>query len=192
MVTRVLYFISILLIGTFLPSHSFAVIYEWVDAGGIIHFSDRSDDIPLAYRNKLKIITEPHEMREGIMVPFERTDAGLILVNAVLNDRVKARMVFDTGANLVVITEELSEKLNQDLSSREDVIRIHTFSGVVEGKSLVIEKIDLEGVRKEKVQAVITLNNDGLGGFDGLLGLSFWGDFKVTVDYQNGKIIIEE
>ena len=56
----------------------------------------------------------------------------------------------------------------------------------------MIQKIYLEGARKEKVQAVITPNNDALGGFDGLLGLSFWGDFKVTVDYQDGKIIIKK
>ena len=111
MVTCVIYFLSIFLFEAFLPSHSFAVIYEWVDASGIIHFSDRSDDIPLVYRNNLKIITEPHEMREGIMIPFEKTATGLILVDAVLNDRVKARMVFDTGANLVVITEELAKKV---------------------------------------------------------------------------------
>jgi clan AA aspartic protease (TIGR02281 family) len=123
---------------------------------------------------------------------FDRTGTGLILVEAILNDRVKAKMVFDTGANLVVITEELSRKLNQPPSSGNEVIKLHTNCGEVEGKSFVIQKIELQGARKENVRSVITPDTDALKGFDGLLGLSFLGDFKIAIDYQKGKILLSK
>jgi clan AA aspartic protease (TIGR02281 family) len=187
-----IYFFSIFLLAAFFPANSSATTYKWIDSGGTMHFSDNFDDIPPEYRNNLKIITEPNEMERGIVIPFEKTATGLILVDAILNDHVRARMVFDTGANLVVITEELSKKLNQDLSSRDEVIKLHTNCGEVEGRTLVIDRIELGEARKENVRSVITPNNYAISGFDGLLGLSFLGDFKVTVDYQNSKIILSK
>jgi clan AA aspartic protease (TIGR02281 family) len=136
-------------------------------------------------------MTRAKQARGGI-ISFERTAEGLILVDAILNDRVKARMILDTGANLVVITEELSKKLNQDISFKDEVIKINTNCGEVEGRSLVIQKIELGQTMKRNVRSVITPDNYAFKGFDGVLGLSFLGEFKVTVDYKNGKILLSE
>lgn len=190
MARLLIYFFFIFLLAAFSPANSSATTYKWIDSGGTTHFSDNFNDIPPAYRDKFKILTESHEIAGEMIIPFEKTPSGLILVDAVLNDQVTARMVFDTGANLVVITEELSKKLNQDLSSRDEVIKLHTNCGEVEGRTLVIDRIELGEARKEKVRSVITPGIDALRGFDGLLGLSFLGDFRVTVDYKNGKIIL--
>ena len=192
MARLVICFFSIFLLVAISPSNSSADIYKWIDSGGTMHFSDNFSDIPPEYRNNLKIITEPHEIERGIVIPFEKTVTGRILVDAVLNDHVRARMVFDTGANLLVITEELSKRLNQDLSSRDEVMKLHTNCGEIEGRSLVIDKVELGEARKENVRSVITPNNYAISGFDGLLGLSFLGDFKVTVDYQNSKIMLSK
>ena len=185
-----IFFFSLFLLASFLPPDSSAAIYKWIDPGGVIHFSDNFEDVPPAYRNEMKVITEPHEMAGETAVFFDRTGTGLILVEAILNDRVKAQMVFDTGANLVVITEELSRKLDQAPSSGDEVIKLRTNCGEVEGKSFVIQKIELQGARKENVRSVITPDTDALKGFDGLLGLSFLGDFKIAIDYQKGKILL--
>jgi clan AA aspartic protease (TIGR02281 family) len=187
-----IFFFSLLLLAASYPSNSSATVYKWIDSRGTIHFSDRLEDVPPEYRNDSKIMTEPHGMGQGAEIFFDRTGMGLIAVEAILNDRIKARMVFDTGANLVVITEALSKKLNQDLSSGDEVIRLHTNCGEVEGRSFVIQKIELQGARKENVRSVITPDTDALKGFDGLLGLSFLGDFKIAIDYQNGKILLDK
>jgi clan AA aspartic protease (TIGR02281 family) len=194
----VIYTLFIFLFLIFHPSSSSAVIYKWIDPSGTIHFSENFDDIPPAYRNNFKIITTPRtlngtsETDRGRVIPFERTAGGLILVEAIMNDRVKSRMILDTGANLVVITEELSKKLNQDISFKNEVIKLNTNCGEVEGRSLVIQKIELGLATKRNVKSVITPNNFAFSGFDGVLGLSFLGDFKVTVDYENGRIILSE
>ena len=194
----VTYTLFIFLVLIFHPSSSSAVIYKWIDPSGTVHFSENFNDIPPAYRNNFKVITTPHksdgtsETGHGRVIPFERTAEGLILVDAILNDHVKSRMILDTGANLVVITEELSKKLNQDVSFKDEVVKINTNCGEVEGRSLVIQKIELGQAAKENVKSVITPNNYAFRGFDGVLGLSFLGEFKVTVDYGNGKIFLSE
>ncbi len=192
----IILFIFLFLI--FHPSSSPAVIYKWIDPSGTVHFSENFNDIPPAYRNHFKIITTPHKLNDpsetghGRVITFERTVEGLILVDVILNDRVKSKMILDTGANLVVITEELSKKLHQDASFKDEVIKINTNCGEVEGRSLVIQKIELGQATKENVKSVITPNNYAFNGFDGVLGLSFLGDFKVTVDYENRKILLSK
>ena len=183
-------FLSIFLFLAFHPFDSSAATYRWIDSSGTIHLSDGLDDVPPADHRNFQIVTEQQEIGTGSIIPFERTASGLVLVNAVLNGDVKVKMVFDTGANLVVITEALSKKLHQDPSSGDKSVKLYTNCGEVEGRSFVINKIELGGAQKENVRSVITSNDYSLSGFDGLLGLSFLGYFKVTVDYQNEKIII--
>ena len=170
--------------------HSFADMYRWTDPSGTIHISDDPADAAPQYRKNLKITEEPEAAGRGAEIPFERTSSGLILVEAVLNGGVKAKMVFDTGADIVVITEHLSKKLRQDLSQGGQTLILHTNCGEVRGISFVVNKIELGNAVKENVRSVITPDDLALSGFDGLLGLSFLGDFKITVDYQKGKIKI--
>lgn len=172
------------------PPHSSADIYRWTDASGTIHITDDPTDVPPQYRKELKIREGTEEAGKGAEIPFERTSSGLIMVEAVLNGGVKAKMVLDTGADIVVITEGLSKKLRQDLSQGGETIKLHTNCGELRGISFVVNKIELGTAGKENVRAVVTPDDFTLSGFEGLLGLSFLGDFKITVDYQRSKIKI--
>jgi len=198
MARLVIYTLFIVLLLIFHLSSSAAVIYKWIDPSGTVHFSDNFDEIPPTYRNNFEIMTTPHKLNgtsetgRGRVIPFERTAEGLILVEVILNDRVKTRMILDTGANLVVITEELFKKLNQEVSFKDEVIKLKTNCGEVEGRSLMIQRIELGHATKQNVKSVITPNNDAFSGFDGVLGLSFLRDFRLMIDYENGKIILSE
>ena len=172
----------------FMPEGS-ADLYQWTDKSGTTHLSDNPVSVPSADRNNMKVIREPVASGEGQIIPFERMDSGHILVDVAVNG-MKTKMVVDTGASNVVITEALSKRMNLDLSQAADVVRLHTNCGDVEGRSFEITRIELGGVLKENVRSVIAPNDSIFMGFDGLLGLSFLGDFKVTVDYQKGQIIL--
>jgi clan AA aspartic protease (TIGR02281 family) len=186
----IVYILFFLLSALFYLPHASADMYRWTDPSGTIHISDDPADIAPQYRKNLKVTEEPEIAGRGAEIPFERTSSGLILVEALLNGGVKAKMVFDTGADIVVITEQLSKKLRQDLSQGGETIILHTNCGEVRGISFVVNKIELGNAGKENVRSVITPDDLALSGFDGLLGLSFLGDFKITVDYQKGKIKI--
>jgi clan AA aspartic protease (TIGR02281 family) len=186
----IVYILFFLLSALFYLPHASADMYRWTDPSGTIHISDDPADAAPQDRKNLKVTGEPEIAGGGAEIPFERTSSGLILVEAVLNGGVKAKMVFDTGADIVVITEHLSKKLRQDLSQGGETIKLHTNCGEVRGISFVVNKIELGNAGKENVRSVITPDDLALSGFDGLLGLSFLGDFKITVDYQQGKIKI--
>jgi clan AA aspartic protease (TIGR02281 family) len=186
----IVYILFFFLAALLYQPHPSADMYRWMDPSGTVHISDDPADAAPQYRKNLKIAGEPEMAGTGAEIPFERTASGLILVEAVLNGGVKAKMVFDTGADIVVITEELSKKLRQDLSQGGETIKLHTNCGEVRGISFVVNKIELGNAVRENVRSVITPDDLALSGFDGLLGLSFLGDFKITVDYQKGKIKI--
>jgi clan AA aspartic protease (TIGR02281 family) len=183
-------FLLFLFLMALLPSDSAADTYRWVDADGIIHISDNPPDIPPAYRKNVQIVKEYQEQSKDTSIPFERTPSGLILVDAVLNGSVSTKMVFDTGADTVVITKKLARKLNQDIASEGEEIELHTNCGDISGQSFALNKIELGNVSKENVRSVIAPIESSLSGYDGLLGLSFLGDFKITVDYKKSKIMI--
>jgi clan AA aspartic protease (TIGR02281 family) len=185
------FILSIFLFTACFPSHSSAWLYRWTDAGGATHVSDNPADVSPAHRSDHTVVREVQETDRGLIIPFERTASGLILVDARLNG-VKAKMVFDTGADIVVITRELAKRLRQDLSQGTEVITLNTSCGQVEGKSFVMNEIELGGMRKERVRSIITPDESVFKGFDGLLGLSFLGDFTVTVDYKNAQLIVDK
>jgi hypothetical protein len=90
-----------------------ANIYRRADPSGTIHVSDDPADAAPQKPENLRI-AEEHQLAEtNAEVHVEKSSLELILVDAVLNGGVKAKMVFDTGADIVEITEDLSRKLRQ-------------------------------------------------------------------------------
>ena len=174
----------------FYPADSAADTYKWVDRSGIIHLSDNPPDIPPAYRKNVQIVKDYREQSKDTAIPFERAPSGLILVDAVLNGNISTKMVFDTGADIVVITEKLARKLNQDITGSGEEITLHTNCGDISGQTFRLNKIELGSVSKANVRSVIAPVEASLSGYDGLLGLSFLGDFKITVDYKKSKIMM--
>ena len=71
-----------------------------------------------------------------------------------------------------------------------EVARLLTNCGEVEGRHLVIKRISLGDAWKENVPSIVALNSFALKGYDGLLGLSFLGDFKMMIDYQMRSILL--
>jgi len=184
--------VSVVLFAAWFPPHLSARLYRWTDTRGTIHVSDNPSDVPPAYRTGDHLMPEGQKADPGhVIIPFERTATGLILVDAILNG-VKAKMVFDTGADVVVITGEFSKKLNQDLSRGTEIITLNTSCGEVEGRSFVMNAVELGGMRKEQVRSIITPAESVFKGFDGLLGLSFLGDFNITIDYKNRQLIVKK
>lgn len=188
---HIVFFILLLLLIGSLPVESTAVVYEWVDANGIVHISDNPPDIPAAGRKNLRIIKEDNARSNEISIPFERTPSGLIIVSVVLNDHISTKLIFDTGADTVVITENFARKLKQDTIGTGEEVTLHTSCGNVSGHVFRMKKIDLGAVSKSNVRSIIVpIAASSLNGYDGLLGLSFLENFKITVDYKKGRIII--
>jgi len=191
------YFLFIAFVLPFFFSPANAEIYKWVDDDGTVTFSDDFLNIPPSHRGGAKKIFSPAPAQTGsestseFHVPFFRTPSGIMLVDVVINGSVRAKMVLDTGAALVIISQELSQKINQDNPEGDKRVKMRTAGGEVEGRYTVIPKIELGPASRENVQAVINPQANVFRDFDGLLGMSFLADFQVSIDHQGGRIILK-
>jgi clan AA aspartic protease (TIGR02281 family) len=196
MIRYFLLVVVILVLQSFI-THADAEIYKWVDDDGTVTFSDDFLNIPPSHRSGAKKIDGRTPAQTGsestneFHVPFFRTPSGIMLVDVVLNGSVRARMVFDTGAALVIISQELSQKINQDDRGGDKRVKLRTAGGEVEGRYTIISKIELGPASRENVQAVINLQANVFQDFDGLLGMSFLADFQVSIDHQGSKVILK-
>ena len=191
------YFLFMVFVLPFFFSSANAEIYKWVDDDGTVTFSDDLLNIPPSHRSGAKKIFSPASSQTGsestneFHVPFFRTPSGIMLVDVVINGSVRARMVFDTGAALVIISQELSQKINQGDRGGDKRVKLRTAGGDVEGRYTVIPRIELGSASRENVQAVINPQANVFKDFDGLLGMSFLADFQVSIDHQGGKVILK-
>lgn len=171
-----------------------ADIYQWIDPDGVTHASSDLERVPSAYRGKALVIPTAagrSETVEEYSIPFEKGPSGIMVVHVFLNDVIRARMVFDTGASLVLISDELARRMDQAASAHAgEKIRLKTAGGEVEGRSLLIKKLDLGNAVKENVRAAVSNRKQAFDDFDGLLGLSFLEGFKVTIDQQGQQILL--
>lgn len=175
-----------------------ADIYRWTDDTGVTHISDQPP--PAGTRNDgVRVTKMPEkggqppsaEKRENqdMVIPFQRAYGGM-LVQVVLNDHLPAKMLVDTGATTVKINVRLLKQLNQELPANPRKGRAMTAAGVVEAQEVFIEKIDLGGAVKYNVQASFTDETYDYPNYDGLLGLSFLSDFRMTIDYEKNLIYL--
>lgn len=182
-----------------------ADLYRWVDEQGVVHFSDQPPPASSVRSGEsLRILSIPQappvpsRERPGTeekktttyVVPFQRS-AGGMLVNVLINDRVPAVMIVDTGATMVKLNVKLLRKLDQPLPASPRRQKALTAAGVVDAQEVHVEKIDLNGAVKRGVQASFTDEAHDSPYYDGLLGLSFLSDFRMTVDYENSVMYLE-
>lgn len=100
---------------------------------------------------------------------------GVLRLTARLEGRESGTFVLDTGASYVTITRALANRLELD-TTKAPAILIQTANGVRKGAVIVLERIEVQGVKAARVPAVVI---DDLGGLDGLLGLSFLSRFDL-------------
>ena len=126
-------------------------------------------------------------------VPF--TDFhGHMLVEAVLNGKVKAKFVVDTGCPGVLLAASLAKQLGVDLKSAKDVHEVMVLNGKHKVGVVTLKSVRLGEAEAKDIQAEVLFqdNQEMRDGFkDGLLGLAFLNQFSVTVDQKKMKIALK-
>ncbi|MDA8123908.1 MAG: retroviral-like aspartic protease family protein [Deltaproteobacteria bacterium] len=170
--------------------------YRWTDESGVLHISDQPPPPSRSAPKKLEIIKhapkpqpvqQPNQVQvTEYIIPFQRAYGGMI-VNVVFNDQVAAKMLVDTGATTLKLNVKLLRKLNQSTASAKKRKAV-TAAGVVDATEIIIDKVDLGGAVKRDVMAGFTDESHDSLHYDGLLGLSFLSDFKMTIDYEKNQL----
>jgi len=112
-----------------------------------------------------------------------------IIVKALINGKVSARLMVDTGASMTLLYQNVIDALNLD----PKVILGTTSIIVADGRKVQasIVRIDSLEVGRAKVTgAQATVLSSKSPDIDGLLGMSFLSHFSVSVDSVHGKLTL--
>jgi len=112
-----------------------------------------------------------------------------IFVDVLLNNRVKTRMLVDTGASVLLISRKTADKLKvyEAFGARKKRYKVAD-GRTIEATPVVLHSVEVGGMVVKNVPASI---------FEGrqiteLLGMSFLGNFLVRVDLKSKKLILDE
>ncbi len=115
----------------------------------------------------------------------------IILVDAKLNG-FSTRLLLDTGASNTVI--DLTTLLTTGFHFKDsiDKIKIETAKGIVEAEIFVVKQLESLGITQQKyaVTAYDFIGNGIISEFDGVLGLDFFENNKICIDFINSEITI--
>jgi len=117
-----------------------------------------------------------------------------IVVSALLNKKVKASFLLDTGATVVLLSNRIAKRLKISLrGSNKDRVKMQTADGrIIDAKFIILDSVSVEGLEVKNVEAVVLLEESTMNVGDGLLGMSFLNRFNFQIDTVNKKLILEK
>jgi clan AA aspartic protease (TIGR02281 family) len=121
-------------------------------------------------------------------------ERGQISVETLLNRKVKATLILDTGASLLVIKQSVAKQLGLDAAAIKEDIKLKLADGRESiAKHAVLASVSVQGVEAQNVDVAI-LAADVQDPYlkDGLLGMTYLKNFSFKIDQKNKKLILEK
>ncbi len=191
-----------------------AAIFSYKDEKGTIHFTDDLSKIPKEFRGNGKGFRKHKEERTTpasvpapiptpsvpieipgvilnsgkVQVPLIPVSGGNFLVDIFLNGRVKARLMLDTGASFIALSEEIGQKLGIFNSGASAEIPFNTAGGEEWMPLVALQTVSAGNAQSQLVEASIGKH---IKDIDGLLGMSFLGDFRFEIDRTNKLLTLK-
>jgi len=117
-----------------------------------------------------------------------------ITVEVLLNKKVRAALVLDTGSSVVMLRKSVANKLGIDIDNLTADTKVAVVDGrKIDAKRVVLESVQLQDMEATDVEAAVLLEDtpwEGAG--EGLLGMSFLSKFIFKVDHKEKKVILEK
>ncbi len=135
--------------------------------------------------------TKPAVRAAGkFVIPFKK-DGAAIFVRAMLNNKVPATFVLDTGATLVTISSGTARELGIVVTPETPRITARTASGTVTSPVVELASIKIGDAEGTKVRVAVC-DTCAMGALiEGLLGLSYLGQFNFSLDMERGHLVLE-
>lgn len=121
--------------------------------------------------------------------PFSR-DRGLVVVPVEIEGPTGTailRLALDTGATLTLINTSVLVAIGYDPAIASSRVEMTTGSGVEYAPKVEVAKVTSIG-RERKSLPILAHTLPPSTGVDGLLGLDFFNDFKLTINFRDGTI----
>lgn len=128
------------------------------------------------------VAAQPGAAKEVILT---RGSTGHFFTRAQVNGKPGVKFIVDTGASIVALTMDDARKLGIAVDPSRFTIIGEGASGAVRGQPIILDSVDVDGIRVEKVRGVI-LESSTLS----LLGQSYLGSVdqvSIAGDYLSLK-----
>lgn len=113
--------------------------------------------------------------------------ANTFYVDAVLNERLRARLILDTGCSSTQISSDIAKKLGIKTRGADTVLCQLADGRTVSGRTVNIREIRLGRARVRNVKAIVLDHENGTG----LLGMSFLDNFIFKVDTERKELVLQ-
>ncbi len=180
-----------------------AKIYKWKDENGKVHFTDSLSTIPPQYRQgrgletlkevpgtsgeALKLHLPVKKSKEHV-IPLRRQGNNFI-VTVLLNGKVPAELLVDTGASSITLSPGIAKRLGIRNQSGLPQQTFSTAGGNMQAPLFVLKKVKVGGAEARDVEANINPHAGGID-FDGLLGMTFLGNYKVEIRMDTSEMVL--
>lgn len=192
-----------------LTSHqALADLYKWVDEEGTVHMTDTLSQVPPRYRDQMDRRTlqsagESHirplinetalSKLKHIEIPYKAFEgrSRRIIIPVTFNESVEANLLLDTGSPGLMISPDLADRLGL-LDGRETRLKIMTggIGGATPAILAVVDSIRVGDARAEFLPA--TIASIPSEEFEGLVGMDFMANYKVSIDIAKSILIFDE
>jgi clan AA aspartic protease (TIGR02281 family) len=113
---------------------------------------------------------------------------GTVVVDVLLNRRVTAPMLLDTGADFTVLTKQVARDIRLSALDHLPSQEFKTAGGAVRLPIATLQSLRVGTAEARDVEVAIDIDDHMPMG---LLGMTFLRHFKVTVDHQRGQVTLE-
>ena len=127
---------------------------------------------------------------EGETIPLVPDGQGHFLADVLINNRVQASLVVDTGSPVVMLTSGFIQELGLDLSQSK-VGYVELLNGRYKAAAVSLNSLKLGDIQVRDVSAIV-LQEDNREIKDGILGMSFLSKFHFTLDQKGQKLILRK
>jgi clan AA aspartic protease (TIGR02281 family) len=122
-------------------------------------------------------------------IPHRRS-GGALLVDVRLNRVATGTFLLDTGASVMTLSPAMAARLR--LKSEGPQVEMVLADGTrVSARSVTLKSVAVGDAHASNVGAVIMPDAPGEG-LDGLLGMTFLGEFEIRIDPASGKVTLRE
>ncbi|MFC1752215.1 TIGR02281 family clan AA aspartic protease [Thermoproteota archaeon] len=108
-----------------------------------------------------------------------------------INRKIQARLLLDTGATHTQLSSAIIEKLGIKKGEGEKIVVKVAGGYAVGARAINLKELRLSGVRAYNVRAIV-LDADIKSSYDGLLGMSYLNNFKFSIDAEKGELTLEK
>ncbi|MEA3306023.1 MAG: TIGR02281 family clan AA aspartic protease [Candidatus Omnitrophota bacterium] len=158
--------------------------YKTIDKNGML-----PDEIYFFEELNNKALEMDSDFRKNTVKYISRDNQ--VVVDALINDSLPARLIVDTGASIVLISAGTAYRAGiryGDISAEIDIIMADGSSA--KAKPVTLKSLKVGNAEVKNVRAAI-LENNIAGGTDGLLGMSFLSHFIMSVDSAANQLTLE-